>query len=107
MVTRSFDPNVDEVYDVEASPDIYLTETQVATVAAAIACGTQKDEVAKEYVIKMEAAQRDRCTGRISEEECARISRTLNEQFKAQFGTWIYQSRFAQKFYANFGAYEL
>ena len=106
MATHSFDPNVDEVYDVDAYPDVYLTEAQVATAAAAIACGTKKDEVAKEYVIKMEAAQRDRCTGRIAEEECARISRNLNERFRAQFGTWIYQSQFARKFYANFGACE-
>lgn len=106
MATHSFDPNVDEVYDVDAYPEVYLTEAQVATAAAAIACATQKDEVAKEYVIKIEAAQRDRCAGRISDEECARISKTLNERFRAQFGTWIYQSQFARKFYANFGVCE-
>lgn len=106
MATHSFDPNVDEIYDVDAYPDVYLTDAQVATAAAAIACGTRKDEVAKEYVVKMEAVQRDRCAGRISGEECARISRSLNESFRAQFETWIYQSQFARKFYANFGACE-
>lgn len=106
MAVHIFDPKRDGVYDTDANPDVYLTEDQVESAAAKVSCDTEKDKVAKRYVFKIEEAQRNQCLGSISSVDNARLCRELNEKFRSEFGTWIYQSAFARKFYAFFGSGE-
>ena len=103
MTSHPFDLKVDQVYDVDSNPNVYLSDAQVESACASISCESPKDEAARDCIIKIESAQRERCLGNIPNSEYDHVSRSVNESFRAKFGTWVYQSAFSRKFYAKFG----
>lgn len=98
-----FNHLIDGCYDPNATPDLYLTETQVKEVISSLCFSDEKNKAALKLIEEVEKLQRDKCLGAISSSEKAVASRALHNAFQKEFHCWAYVTVAYKEFYRHFG----
>lgn len=100
---RIYDPKIDNCYDPNSMPDVYLTERQTNDALEKIANKSAEYEAVKKLIETIETLRRKKCTGLLTQTDYSIQCRKLQTSFANKFGCWAYQTDAYEEFYSQFG----
>ena len=100
---RQFDPIYDEIYGLNETPDLYLSEEQVSAALERISISKGKgEEEALQFVYQIESLHRNEALDKISHNEFLSEIKQRQDKFVKEFGFWPYAANSYKAFYEQF-----
>lgn len=102
-MSRPYNPEKDDYYYPDDTPEIYLTENQVEQILAQIlALDDSAEKDARDEVRQIEKLHRMRCLGQITQEEYLEKCKEVSEEFGNKHGFWAWETVTVKSFYEYF-----
>lgn len=103
MIMRLFDSCKDDMYGLNGTPDLYLSEEQVSSALKKITVSKEKgEEDALKFVIHIETLHRQEAQGTISHNALLSEIKQEQESFVKKYGFWPYAAKTYKAFYEQF-----
>lgn len=100
---KQFDPNEDEYYSINDTPDLYLDDKQVEAALSKIkVTSSEAENRAREILKKSEKIHKDELFGKYSHEQAVSEIQKLENDFGNKFGFWPSASETYEQFYEQF-----
>lgn len=100
---RQFEPNKDEIYGLNETPDLYLSEEQLSAALKRISISKEKgEEEALQFVFQIESLHRKEALGKISHNDFLSEIKQKQDKFVKEFGFWPYAANSYKAFYGQF-----
>jgi len=104
---REYNPDIDEMYNIDSTPNLYLTEKVVNKTLTEITSYSEEREVsAREILPLIESIHRDELLGKKNKDNAKKEIQELQKKYKDKYGLWPYQTNTFRDFYQNFIAIE-
>jgi hypothetical protein len=100
---REYDPQKDNYYSPDDTPNLYLTNKQIKSHLEDIPKFDKCDEKeVRKVIIKIEILNKREKMGKISTNECHKKIEELNDKFLNKYDYWPYMTKTYELFYKSF-----
>ena len=101
---RPYDPDKDEYYYPDYTPDLYLTDEQIEIALEEIEISDDSAEKETQKIIRqIETLHRKVCLGKLKHTEFLAKCDQISDKFVKVFGYWHSETKTYKDFYKHFG----